>query len=64
MQPADRTLYVRALLGEEQAKDAKGGRGKRYELPAEEYVRRIDAAYAAGDAREARAIFATLGSAR
>ena len=56
----DRLLYVQSLLGEEKAKDAKGGRGRTYSRPPEEYVRQIDAAYTRGDTREAHAIFATL----
>lgn len=64
MSAADRTLYVRSLLGEEQAKDAKGGRGRTYDLPAEEYVKRIDAAYARGDEREVRAIWGELAASR
>lgn len=62
MPPEDRVLYVRTLLGEEQAKDAKGGRGKTYDRPAEEYVKRIDAAYAGNDRREVKEIFAELGT--
>jgi hypothetical protein len=56
----DRVLYVRSLIGEEKAKDAKGGRGRTVARPAEEYVDRIDGAYARGDAREAHEIFAEL----
>lgn len=62
MPPEDRVLYVRTLLGEEQAKDAKGGRGKTYDRPAEEYVARIDAAYQRNDARDVDAIFAELAT--
>lgn len=56
----DRVLYVQSLLGEEKAKDAKGGRGRTYERPAEDYVNQIDQAYARGEAREAHEIFAEL----
>jgi hypothetical protein len=56
----DRVLYVQSLLGEEKAKDAKGGRGRTYDRSPEEYVIRIDQAYARGDAREAHQIFAEL----
>lgn len=57
----DRVLYVKSLVGAEQAKDAKGGGGKRYDRDAEDYVKRIDEAYARGDVREADEIFAELG---
>jgi hypothetical protein len=62
MPPEDRVLYVRTLLGEEQAKDAKGGRGKTYDRPAEEYVKRIDAAYERNDGRDVDEIFAELAT--
>jgi hypothetical protein len=61
MTPEDRVLYVKSLVGGEVAKDAKGGGGKRYDRPAEEYVQRIDEAYARGDTRRADEIFAELG---
>ncbi|HKR66844.1 MAG TPA: hypothetical protein VJZ00_24165 [Thermoanaerobaculia bacterium] len=57
----DRVLYVRSLMGAEKVKDAKGGGGRTYARPAEEYVRQIDTAYARGDQRDVRAIFAELG---
>ncbi|HEX2831418.1 MAG TPA: hypothetical protein VHW00_00295 [Thermoanaerobaculia bacterium] len=57
----DRVLYVNTLLGAEKVKDAKGGTGKAYTEPAEEYVKEIDAAYARGDARDPEQIFAELG---
>ncbi|HYR29293.1 MAG TPA: hypothetical protein VEU30_12560 [Thermoanaerobaculia bacterium] len=60
----ERLLYVRALLGEEQAKDAKGGRGATYDRPAEEYVGRIDAAYARGEGRNVREIWTELATSR
>jgi len=56
----DRVLYVQSLVGEEKAKDAKGGRGRHMTRPAEEYVNQIDQAYARGDARHAHEIFAEL----
>ena len=62
MTAADRTLYVRTLLAEEKARDAKGGRGKTYDRPAEEYVARIDAAYARGESADVRDIFAGLST--
>lgn len=57
----DRVLYVNTLLGAEKVKDAKGGTGKTYALPPEDYVTQIDAAYARGDARDPDQIFAELG---
>lgn len=59
-----RVLYVKSLVGEEQAREAKGGAGRAYREPAEEYVKRIEAAYAAGDRREPREIFGTLPAER
>jgi hypothetical protein len=61
MSPDNRVLYVQTLIGAEKAKDAKGGGGKHYPLPPEEYVKKIDAAYARGDARDVAAIFNELG---
>jgi hypothetical protein len=60
MNQHDRLLYVKSLLGAEQAKDAKGGRGRTYDHPAEDYVKKIDEAYARGDAREVSDVFAEL----
>ena len=60
MPSEDRLLYVRSLVGEQKAKDAKGGRGTAYDRPAEEYVTAIDQAYARGDAREVHRIFEDL----
>jgi hypothetical protein len=57
----DRILYVRSLIGAEKVKDAKGGGGRTYDRPAEDYVTRIDQAYARGDARTVPEIFAELG---
>lgn len=59
-----KTLYVRTLLGHEQAKAAKGGNERVFTRPAEEYARRIDDAYARGDARTADAIFEEMGTRR
>jgi hypothetical protein len=61
MSAEDRVLYVRSLVGAETAKDAKGGRGRTYDRPVEDYVSAIDQAYARGDAREAHQIFEELG---
>ena len=61
MPAEDRVLYVKSLVGAETAKDAKGGRGRTYDRPVEEYVNAIDQAYARGDAREVHEIFEELG---
>lgn len=61
MSREDRVLYVKSLIGAEQVKEAKGGQGKTFNRPAEEYVTAIDEAYARGDGREADQIFAELG---
>ncbi|HVR37469.1 MAG TPA: hypothetical protein VMU84_00115 [Thermoanaerobaculia bacterium] len=55
-------LYVSSLVGAERVKEAKGGGGKKYEDAAEEYVKRIDDAYARGDERDPDAIFAGMGA--
>lgn len=52
----EKTLYVRSLIGHEQATAAKGGTPKRFGAP-EEYIAKIDAAYARGDKREVDPIF-------
>jgi hypothetical protein len=57
-----RLLYVKALLGEEQVKEAKGGNAVTFPAAAETYVARIEAAYARGDVRHAEQIFAELGT--
>jgi hypothetical protein len=58
MSHGDRVLYVQSMIGAEKVKDAKGGGGRTYPLPAEEYVKRIDEAYARGDSRDVPRIFA------
>src|SRR5215212_8444011 len=58
----EKVIYVSSLMGAERVKDAKGGGGKRYDDTAEEYVARIDAAYARGDTRDPAAIFAEMGT--
>jgi len=57
----DRVLYIRTLLGAEKAKDAKGGHGKEYPAPPEDYVKQIDDAYARGESRDPRQLFTELG---
>ena len=56
----DRVLYVKTLIAEEVAKDAKGERGRVRTRPAEEYVNEIDRAYAGSDARSVDEIFEGL----
>ena len=60
MPPSEKTLYVKSLLGAEKVKDAKGGTGHRYSSSPEDYVRKIDEAYARGERREPSAVFAAL----
>jgi hypothetical protein len=60
----ERLLYVRSLVGKEKVKDAKGGNDRVFTRPAEEYVARIDEAYARGDSRTAEEIFETMGTRR
>jgi predicted Fe-S protein YdhL (DUF1289 family) len=60
----EKTLYVRTLLGHEKTKAAKGGNDLVFSQPAEEYVKRIDEAYAHGDQRTVDAIFEEMGTRR
>jgi len=60
MPQPEKTLYVKSLLGAEKVKAAKGGTPRSYSHPPEDYVKRIDAAYAAGDSREPSAILGDL----
>jgi predicted Fe-S protein YdhL (DUF1289 family) len=64
MSSGEKTLYVRSLLGHEQAKASKGGQPPAHLRPAEEYVRAIDAAYARGESRDANIVFETMGMPR
>ena len=48
------------MIGHERAKAHKGGNDRRYSLPADEYVRRIDAQYARGDRNAADAALTDL----
>jgi len=59
-----KTLYVRTLLGREKVKEAKGGNGRAFDRPAEEYARRIDEAYVRGERRDADTLFEEMGSKR
>ncbi|HET8775098.1 MAG TPA: hypothetical protein VFP80_14955 [Thermoanaerobaculia bacterium] len=56
----DRVLYVKTLVAEEVAKDAKGDRGRVRQRPVEDYVNEIDQAYSRGDARRVDEIFEGL----
>lgn len=60
MPETDRLLYVQSLVGAEKAKEAKGGKGRASNRPAEEIVMLIEQAYARGDARPAHQIFEEL----
>jgi predicted Fe-S protein YdhL (DUF1289 family) len=60
----EKTLYVRTLLGHEKSREAKGGNDLVFSQPAEEYVKRIDEAYARGDQRTVDAIFEEMGTRR
>lgn len=60
MPAAEKTLVVKTLIGGEKAKAAKGGNEKRFSRPADEYVHRIDAAYAHGERRDVNALFETM----
>ena len=60
MPQAEKSLYVKSLLGAEKVKAAKGGTPKEYSRTPDEYVKRIDTAYAAGDSRDPAAILGDL----
>ena len=62
MSANEKTLYVRTLLGHEKAKEAKGGNDRVFTRVADDYVKRIDDAYAYGDKRNVDAIFEEMGS--
>ena len=64
MSSNEKTFYVRTLLGHEKSKDAKGGNDLVFLKSADDYVKRIDDAYARGDERTVDAIFETMGSPR
>jgi len=51
MPQSEKVLVVRSLLGAEKVKAAKGGNPRHYSRTAEEYVKKIDAAYALGEQR-------------
>jgi hypothetical protein len=61
MSPNEKTFYVRTLLGHEKAKEAKGGNDRVFTRSVDDYVKRIDDAYAHGDKRKVDAIFEEMG---
>ena len=64
MSSNEKTFYVRTLLGHEKTKEAKGGNDRVFTMSADDYVKRIDDAYARGDQRTVDAIFEGMGSPR
>jgi len=64
MPQTEKALYVRTLLGHEKTREAKGGNDLVFTQPVEEYVNRIDEAYARGDQRTVDAIFEEMGTRR
>lgn len=62
MNPREKTIYVRSMIGHERVKARKGGNRLHYDLPPVEYVRRIDAAYQHGDRRKPATIFEEMGT--
>jgi hypothetical protein len=64
MSANEKTIYVRSMIGHEEAKAHKGGNERRYRQPPADYVRRIDAAYARGERRNPDTIFEEMGSSR
>jgi predicted Fe-S protein YdhL (DUF1289 family) len=61
MSDEEKTLYVRSLLGHEKAAERKGGNDRAYDRPPQEYVAKIDEAYARGEQRGVDELFASLG---
>jgi hypothetical protein len=64
MSSADKRIYVESMIGHEKAKAHKEGNDRRYPLPPDAYVRRIDAEYERGDRRNPDTIFEDMGSTR
>ncbi len=58
--PVERLVFVKALLGAESAKRAKGGNARTFSKMPYDYVEAIDEAYANGDSRTADQIFESL----
>jgi hypothetical protein len=61
MSPKEKDLYVRSLLGAEKVKERKGGNARTFPLSAEEYIRKIDEAYARGETRRVEVVFEEMG---
>ena len=64
MSPREKRIYVQSMIGHEEAKAHKGGDELHFRLPPDDYVQRIDEAYARGERRNAAAIFEEMGSRR
>ena len=64
MTAKEKNLYVRSLIGAEKVKDRKGGNDRVYPLPPDDYIKRIDAAYARGEQRPVDVVFESMGSVR
>ena len=64
MSANEKSLYVRTLLGHEKTKEAKGGNDRVFRRSIDDYVKRIDNAYARGDRRTVDVIFEEMGSPR
>src|SRR5262249_19688634 len=64
MSAHEKKIYVQSMIGHEEAKAQKGGSGRPFTRPPDEYARRIDAAYAGGDRRNPDTIFEDIGSSR
>lgn len=61
MPPEEKRMYVRTLLGHEQVAERKGGVDTKHTAGIDEYVTRVDARYAAGDARTVDEVWRDLG---
>lgn len=60
MSLTEKSLYVKSLIGAENARARKGGEARTIAARPEEIVKTIDAAYVAGDQRSPDQIFSTL----
>lgn len=58
----NKALYVRTLLGHEKVKERKGGNDRMFNETPEQYVQRIDDAYAKGDSRDVEVVFESMGA--
>ena len=64
MSADEKRIYVQSMIGHEEAKAHKGGSERRFTSAPDDYVRRIDDAYARGDRRNPDTIFEDMGSSR